>query len=83
MKELIHFSASWCQPCKKMAPMIDKFVEDNTDIVYSKYDADLNVSVFEEYGVRGVPTFITKIDGEIHKYHNGVASQEQISDLFA
>lgn len=83
MKELIHLSASWCQPCKQMVPMINKFVEDNPDIVYSKYDADLNVSVFEEYNVRGVPTFITKINGEVHKYHNGVATEEQISNLFA
>lgn len=83
MKELIHFTATWCQPCKRMAPMINKFVEDNSDIVYSKFDADQNPSAFEEYGIRGVPTFITKIDGEIHKYHNGVATEEQIANLFA
>ena len=82
MKELIHFTASWCQPCKKMTPMIDKFIEDNPEITYSKYDADLNISAFEEYGIRGVPTFITKIDGEVHKYHNGIATKEQIDSLF-
>ena len=82
MKELIHLSATWCQPCKAMAPTVEKFVNDNPDIVYSKYDADLNVSVFQEYQVRSVPTFIAKIDGEVHSIHMGVANQDKLASLF-
>jgi thioredoxin 1 len=85
MKELIHFTAAWCQPCKAMAPMIDKFVADNPDIEYIKYDIDLPESMLatEEYGIRGVPTFIVKIDNQITNRHTGSATLDKFSALFA
>jgi thioredoxin-like negative regulator of GroEL len=82
MKELIHFSASWCQPCKQMQPMLDKFISDNPDIVYTKYDADDNVSVFQEHGITGVPAFIAKVDGK-QAFHKGLATEEKLASLFA
>jgi len=82
MKELIHFSATWCQPCKQMQPMLDKFLSDNPDIVYTKYDADVNVSVFQEHGITGVPAFIAKVGGK-EVFHKGLASQDKLSSLFA
>lgn len=82
MKELIHFSASWCQPCKQMQPILDKFLSDNPDINYIKYDADKNVSVFQEHGVTGVPAFIAKVDGK-EAFHKGTATEDKLSALFA
>jgi thioredoxin 1 len=82
MKELIHFSATWCQPCKQMQPIIDKFLKDNPDIVYIKYDADEDVSVFQEQGIRGVPAFIGKLDGK-ETFHKGTATESRLSSLFA
>jgi len=82
MKELIHFSATWCQPCKQMQPMLDKFLSDNPDIVYTKYDADSNVSVFQEHDITGVPAFIAKVNGK-EIFHKGLASQDKLSGLFA
>jgi thioredoxin 1 len=82
MKELIHFSATWCQPCKQMQPIIDKFLNDNPDIVYIKYDADEDVSVFQEHGIRGVPAFIGKVDGK-EIFHKGTATEARLISLFA
>ena len=82
MQELIHFTASWCQPCKKMAPMIDKFVEDHPEIAYTKVDVDTDSAFVEEYGVRGVPTFIVRKDNEITNRHTGIATPEKFATLF-
>jgi thioredoxin 1 len=82
MKELIHFSATWCQPCKQMQPIIDKFLKDNPDIVYIKYDADEDVSVFQEQGIRGVPAFIGKVDDK-EIFHKGTATEAKLISLFA
>ena len=82
MRELIHFSATWCHPCKEMQPIIDKFLKDNPDIVYTKYDADENVSVFQEHGIRGVPAFIGKVDDK-EIFHNGTATEARLASLFA
>lgn len=61
--------------------MLDKFIADNPDIVYTKYDADENVSVFQEHGITGVPAFIAKVDGK-ETFHKGLATQEKLSSLF-
>ena len=82
MRELIHFSATWCQPCKQMQPVLDKFLKDNPDIVYTKYDADEDVSVFQEHEVRGVPAFIGKVDGK-ETFHKGTATEARLISLFA
>lgn len=82
MKELIHFSASWCQPCKQMQPILDKFLKDNPNINYIKYDADKDVSVFQEHGITGVPAFIAKIDDK-ETFHKGIATEDKLYALFS
>jgi thioredoxin 1 len=85
MKELIHFTAEWCQPCKAMAPMIDKFVTDNPDIKYTKIDIDSAdaVAPLEEFVVRGVPTFVILENNEIKSRHTGSATPDKFAALFA
>jgi len=85
MQKLIYFTAGWCQPCKAMAPMIDEFVSENPDIEYVKFDIDLpeSVDAIEEYGVRGVPTFVILEDEEIKSRHTGSATKDKFVSLFA
>lgn len=83
MKELIHFSATWCQPCKQMQPTLTKFLADNPDIMYVKYDADEDVSVFQENAISGVPAFIIKVDGQEDKFHKGLATEDKLVSLFS
>lgn len=85
MQKLIHFTATWCQPCKAMAPMIDKFVLDNPNIEYAKYDIDLpeSADAIEEFAVRGVPTFIILENEEVKSRHTGSATADKFTALFA
>lgn len=85
MKELIHFTATWCQPCKAMAPMIDKFVQDNPDIKYVKVDIDSPDAdaLIQKYEVRGVPTFIINTDNETTARHTGSATLDKFTALFS
>lgn len=84
MQELIHFTATWCQPCKAMAPMIDKFVEEHPEIGYQKIDIDNPDSMLaiEKFSVRGVPTFVILQDEEILAKHTGSATAEKFASLF-
>jgi thioredoxin 1 len=82
MKELIHFTASWCQPCKAMAPMIAQFVIDNPDIAYTKVDVDESSELMKKYEVSGVPTFIINMDGEQKARHTGLANPQKFLSLF-
>ena len=82
MKQLLHFTASWCQPCKSMEPLIQKLVSENLSIDYSKIDVSDEFDPAVEYGVRGVPTFIALIDGKEVARHTGVATEEKLLSLF-
>jgi thioredoxin 1 len=83
MKDLLHFTASWCQPCKSMEPLIEKLVSENPDISYNKIDLSDEFDEAVEYGVRGVPTFIAKVDGKEVARHTGVATAEKLLNLFS
>jgi thioredoxin 1 len=82
MKELIHFTATWCQPCKKMAPIIDSYLENNPNIIYTKIDVDSDSAFVAEYEVRGVPTFVIKTSGKVSNRHTGAATPEKFAQLF-
>ncbi len=82
MKQLLHFTASWCQPCKQMEPLIKKLVSENLDINYNKIDVSDEFDDAVEYGVRGVPTFIAIVDGKEVARHTGIATEEKLLNLF-
>ena len=82
MKELIHFTADWCMPCKQLTPIIDKFLSENRDIDYTRVDVDINFKLAEQYGVMSVPTLISKVDGKIHDRAVGLVSEFAVKSLF-
>ena len=82
MKQLLHFTATWCQPCKQMEPLIAKLVSENLDINYDMIDVSDEFDPAVEYGVKGVPTFIAIVDGKEVARHTGVATEEKLLNLF-
>jgi len=58
MKKVIRFTASWCQPCKMLANIIEEI---DTNIPIEVVDIDAHQDVAIEFGIRGVPTLV-KID---------------------
>jgi thioredoxin 1 len=58
MKKVIRFTASWCQPCKAMASILEEI---DTNIPIEVVDIDKQQDVAIEYGIRGVPTLV-KVD---------------------
>ena len=58
MKKVIRFTASWCQPCKALASILEEI---NTNIPIEVVDIDVQQDIAIEYGIRGVPTLV-KVD---------------------
>ena len=82
MKQLLHFTATWCQPCKQMEVPIAIFVSENLDINYNKIDVSDEFDPAVEYGVKSIPTFIALKDGVEIARHTGVATKEKLLGLF-
>jgi thioredoxin 1 len=58
MKKVIRFTASWCQPCKALASILEEI---DTNIPIEVVDIDAQQDVAIEFGIRSVPTLV-KID---------------------
>ena len=81
-KELLHFTADWCNPCKKLKPIIEEYVLDNPDMKYTQVDVDKEIQLTKDYGILSVPTLISMIDGKIVSRHSGIANKKEIESLF-
>jgi thioredoxin 1 len=81
VKQLLHFTADWCQPCKKIKPIIESYILENLDIKYTQINVDENPAITTEYKVRSVPTLIVLIDGEITNRHSGVITVVELDKL--
>jgi len=53
---LVDFYASWCGPCKAMAPALQAFADTHPDVLVVKADVDEAQNAAVAHGVRGVPT---------------------------
>ncbi len=79
---LVDFWASWCAPCKAIAPVIDGLAEQFGDQVkIAKVNVDENPATPGQYGVRGIPTIILFKDGEIVDQLVGAVPKNQLEGL--
>jgi len=79
MRELLKFSATWCQPCKSLAGNF-KYV-DLGDVSLKEYDIEQNMEEAKKFGVRGVPTMVLLEDGVEIGRKSGVLMADKIEEF--
>ena len=56
---LVDFWATWCAPCRAIAPIVDEIAKEyDGKLKVMKLDADSNPNAMQAYGVMGIPTLI-------------------------
>jgi thioredoxin 1 len=76
---LVDFTATWCGPCKVLAPIVEKIAEENVGkFKVGKLDIDDAPGVTQKYGIRGVPTVMVFKGGAKVDQHVGVTNKETL-----
>ena len=63
---LVDFWATWCAPCRLMAPALNDLASELTDNKYrvGKVDVDANRGLAQKYNIRSIPTSVIFKDGQ-------------------
>ncbi|EGW33706.1 uncharacterized protein SPAPADRAFT_54012 [Spathaspora passalidarum NRRL Y-27907] len=61
---VVDFFATWCGPCKMIAPLLDKFSSEYPQVKFLKVDVDQFGSIAQEYEVTSMPTIIFFKNGQ-------------------
>jgi thioredoxin 1 len=76
---LIDFWATWCGPCKMIAPIVEELVDEYEDKAkIGKLDVDNNQQTAIKFGVRSIPTILIFKDGKLKDTIIGAVPKGQI-----
>ena len=75
---LLDFFASWCGPCKMVAPILDEIAEEREDIKVCKVDIDQQPELASRFRVMSVPTLMVMKEGKIVEQSIGARPKHQI-----
>ncbi len=77
---LVDYWAEWCGPCKMIAPILDEIAKDyEGKLTVAKLNIDDNPATPQHYGVRGIPTLMLFVDGEVEGTKVGALTKSQLA----
>ena len=78
---LIDFYASWCGPCKMLAPILDEIAKEFPNITVGKVNIDFEQIVSKEYNVWTIPTMIIFKNGKEIKRIMGFKPKKELVEV--
>lgn len=76
---LVDFSAVWCQPCKRLSPILDKISAERKDkVILLKMDADENPDLLKQKGIDGIPYLELYKNGKLIWKHQGFIDEQTL-----
>ena len=80
---LVDFWATWCGPCKMIAPVIEEIAEEyEGKVKVGKVNIDEQMDLALEFKVMSIPTIMLFENGEVKKREVGVMSKAEIEEMF-
>ena len=78
---IVDFWATWCGPCKMMAPAVEELANEQDDVIVGKLNVDFAPELARAYKVMSIPTLILFKNGEAVEKRIGVQSKAELEAL--
>ena len=78
---LVDFWASWCGPCKMLAPVLHEFADEHAELKVGKVNVDEEMDLAMRFGVSSIPTLILFKNGEAVKTTVGFLPKAQLESF--
>lgn len=78
---LLDFWATWCGPCRMVAPIVEEIAAERKDILVGKINVDEEMELAVKFGIISIPTLIVMKNGEVVKKAVGYMPKAEILKL--
>jgi len=79
---LVDFGATWCGPCKALAPIVEELAKERAgQLKVAAIDVDKARETAVKYGIMSVPTLLFFRDGEVKNQVVGAPTKTKLEDL--
>lgn len=79
--QVVDFFATWCGPCKMLAPILEQTAAANPDVNFYKVDIDEEIGLAQKFQVMSVPTLLFVKDGKVVDKSVGVIPAKQLEGI--
>ena len=78
---LVDFWASWCGPCRMVAPILEEIAAERSDVKVCKINVDEEPELASRYKVMSIPTLLVVKEGQVVNQAVGARPKSQILSL--
>jgi thioredoxin 1 len=80
MVKVKRFTASWCQPCRQLAPLFDQLQSEYPNVSFETIDVDMSPDPVQQYMITSVPTVIIEKNGQLAQRYVGINPKTSYSN---
>lgn len=80
---MVEFGATWCTPCKVLAPVIHEIAAETSNAKVALIDVDEQSGLAQQFNIMSVPTILFFKDGKVMDQMVGVQSKEALTSKLA
>lgn len=80
-KVLVDFYATWCGPCRMLAPVLEELSEEISDVQIIKVDVDELPELARRFGIMSIPTIFYFKEGEVAKKVVGFQDKNSLKKM--